>query len=155
MVPANEFARRYLEDLLSFFGLNTRVDDKLDENVVELAVPSRHLNGFLIGQRGQNLRSLQHLMNMVVRRGGYDEITVVIDIAGYRAQANRRLAEKAKALALEVLESGEERTFLPMSAGDRRVIHQTIGEIEGVESESSGEGRDRHVVIRKVINTDN
>lgn len=153
-LPVNEFARRYLEDLLSFFGLNTRVEDSLSEEVVELNVPSSGLNGFLIGKHGQNLRSLQHLMNLVIRRSGYDDITVVVDIAGYKRQRNERLAQHTRSLAEEVLSSGIEKSLLPMSAAERRVIHQVIGEIEGLMSESQGEGRDRHVIIRK-INTDN
>ena len=149
MMPANEFARRYLEDLLSFFGLNTRVEDHVADNTIELMVPSSRLNGFLIGQRGQNLRSLQHLTNMAVRRGGYDEMTVVIDVAGYKKQRYDRLARQARGLAEEVLSSGQPKELEPMNAAERRVVHQAIGEIAGLSSESSGEGRDRHIVIKK------
>ncbi len=149
MMPANEFARRYLEDLLSFFGLNTSVEDQLVDSTVELMVPSSRLNGFLIGQRGQNLQSMQHLTNMAVRRGGYEDVTVVIDVAGYKKQRYERLARQAQGIAEEVLASGQDRELEPMNPAERRVVHQAIGEIEGLSSDSSGEGRDRHIVIKK------
>lgn len=148
-IPVNEFARRYLEDLLSFFGLNTRVEDKLNEGVVELNVPTSALNGFLIGQHGQNLRSIQYLLNLVTRQAGYEETTVVIDIAGYRRQQAERLTKRIVGIIDEVKASGEERKLEPMSAADRRVVHQAVTEADGVESASAGEGRDRAVVIRK------
>ncbi len=149
-MPPNEFARRYLEDLLSFFGLNTRVEDNFNEEdrVVELVVPSSALNGFLIGQRGRNLHSIQHLLNLVVRKEGYEEVAVVVDIAGYKREHYDRLSRQAENIARSVVESGIEQALEPMSAAERRAIHQAISAIEGVNSESAGEGRDRHVVIK-------
>ena len=150
MVPVNEFARRYLEDLLSFFGLNIRVEDNLveEETTVELNVPSTRLNGFLIGQRGRNLRSIQHLTNMAVLRAGYEDMRVVVDVAGYKAQAARRLQKRTQEVA-EGLQSGGQHEFQPMSPAERRVVHKTAGEIEGLSSESVGEGAGRRVVLKK------
>ncbi len=148
MIPAPEFARRYLEDLLSFFGLNTKVEDSESEGVVELAVPSTRLNGFLIGSGGQNLRSLQHLLNTVVHAKGYEGVTVVIDIAGYRKQHQEKVAERAVELAQKAIASGETIHLESMSPADRRAAHQALSEIEGITSDSEGEGRDRHIVIK-------
>src|SRR5680860_1789791 len=61
------YAKKYLEDLLSFFGLNTDVQATREEDVIELSVPSTHLNGFLIGQRGDTLRSVQYLVASALR----------------------------------------------------------------------------------------
>lgn len=146
-MTAKEFAQNYLEDLLSFFGLNTKVDVSQDEHTVELQVPSSSANGFLIGQHGENLRSLQHLTNMALKRGGYEDTAVVIDVAGYKKQRNERLSEHIRKIGEEVKESGEARTLEPMSAYERRVVHQAVSEIDGVSSSSTGEGRDRRVVI--------
>lgn len=147
-VPAPEYARRYLEDLLSFFGLNVRVEANVDDRTVELNVPTSALNGFLIGQHGQNLRSLQYLMNMVLRAQGYEETMVVVDVAGYKRQRHARLAEQAGHMAKEVLSTGQDKHLQPMGAAERRVVHQAIGDIDGVESASEGDGRDRHIVIK-------
>jgi spoIIIJ-associated protein len=68
-VASIDFAQKYLEDLLSFFGLNTSVTARCEEGeeVIELVIPSTHLNGFLIGQRGETLRSLQFLLSMALK----------------------------------------------------------------------------------------
>lgn len=148
MASPNEFARHYLEDLISFFGLNTKVEDNFEEGTVELKVPSTRLNGFLIGQRGQNLRAIQHLTNMAIRSAGFEEVTVVIDVANYKEHRNQRLARKVQGIAADVAASGSEHKLEPMSAYERRVVHKAIGESKGVTSESTGEGRERQVVIK-------
>lgn len=143
-----DFARQFLEDLLSFFGLNTKVDATREDDTIQLNVPSSEQNGFLIGQHGDNLRSLQHLTNMALKRSGTDGLAVVVDVAGYKAQRSERLSEHVKKLAGEVIASDAEKTLEPMSSYERRVVHKTVSEIDGVESESVGEGRDRRVVIK-------
>jgi spoIIIJ-associated protein len=149
MSEPTEFTKQYLEDLLSFFGLNVEVTTKLDERTVEAEVPSTDMNGFLIGQRGDGLRAIQHLANMALKSGGFEDTVAVVDIAGYRAQRNERLAQRIKEAALRVAETGEPHELDPMSAYERRVVHQAVGEVEGVESLSEGEGRDRRVIIKK------
>src|SRR3954451_22515091 len=65
------YAKKYLEDLLSFFGLNTDVYATSDDEVIQLNVPSTHLNGFLIGQRGDNMRALQYLTSTALKNNDY------------------------------------------------------------------------------------
>ncbi len=143
------YAKKYLEDILSFFGLNTDVTAGSDDEVIELSVPSTHLNGFLIGQRGDTLRSLQFLVSTTLRNKQAELHRVNIDIAGYKKQRAERLAKRAEEWVQKVLETGEEYSVQPMNAADRRVVHQVITEHPQLETASEGEGRDRHVVIRK------
>ena len=149
MDSARDTAAKYLEDLLSFFGLNVTVESTEEGQTIELMVPSTHLNGFLIGQRGDTLRALQHLTNMALKRSGYEDVLVSIDVAGYRKQKTEQLTKRVKEIAKEVQTNGEERALEPMSAYERRVTHQVVSEQEGLTTESLGEGRDRHVVIKK------
>jgi spoIIIJ-associated protein len=144
------FAKRYLEDILSFFGLNTDVRAGADEEVIELSVPSTYLNGFLIGQHGQTLRSLQFLVSQTLRQKGAELYRVNIDIADYKRNSNEKLAARAEAWAKEVLDSGEDKHLSPMSPADRRVVHGTLSDYSELSSDSEGEGRDRHIVIKKV-----
>ena len=66
---AIQYAKKYLEDILSFFGLNTDVYASTEDGeVIELDIPSTHLNGFLIGQRGETMRSLQFLVSNALKR---------------------------------------------------------------------------------------
>lgn len=143
-----DFAKKYLEDILSFFGLNTDVKAHMDEDVIELKVPSTRLNGFLIGQRGDTLRSLQYLVSNALRNKDFETTRVNIDIADYKQHRADRLAEKAREWAEEVRGSKETKRLKPMSPADRRVVHQTISEEPNVVSESEGEGRDRYIVLK-------
>lgn len=143
-------AKRYLEDLLSFFGLNTDVHaTSHDEEVIELDIPSTHLNGFLIGARGETVRALQFVISSALRSQGYSHYRVSVDVADYKRHHQERLASQAEAWFKEVKESGQTKELEPMNAADRRVIHQAATDY-GLATESTGEGRDRHIVLKPV-----
>jgi spoIIIJ-associated protein len=142
------YAKKYLEDLLSFFGLNTDVYATSDDEVIQLNVPSTHLNGFLIGQRGENMRSLQYLTSTALKNNGYAHNRVNVDIAEYKKQRADRLRDKAEIWVKEVRDSEQPMNLDPMNAADRRIIHQLAAEY-GLTSESAGEGRERHIVLKK------
>ena len=143
------FARKYLEDILSFFGLNTDVAVTCDDDVIELSVPSTYLNGFLIGQRGDTLRSLQQLISTTLKNREAELTRVNVDIAGYKKQRSERLVEQVKDWIKIVQETGEPRHLSPMNAAERRVVHQAVSEYGDIETHSEGEGRDRHVVLTR------
>jgi len=145
------YARKYLEDILSFFGLNAVVDASCDEDVIELSVPSTHLNGFLIGQRGDTLRSLQLLLSMALRNQSAELTRVNIDVADYKKQRASRLAAQVTEWCQQVMAAGEPMVLKPMNAVDRRVVHHTVSEYGQLESHSEGEGRDRHIIISKQL----
>lgn len=147
MEEAILYAKKYLEDLLSFFGLNTDVHATSDDEVIQLNVPSTHLNGFLIGQHGDNMRSLQYLTSTALKNNDYEHNRVNVDIADYKKQRADRLRERAEAWVKQVRDSGESMDLEPMNAADRRVIHQLAAEY-GLASESAGDGRDRHIVLK-------
>lgn len=141
------YAKKYLEDLLSFFGLNTDVYATSDDEVIELNIPSTHLNGFLIGQRGDTMRSLQFLVGQALRNNGYEYVRVNVDVADYKKQRAERLAEKAQDWIAAVKKSGQPYELNPMNAADRRIVHKVAGDA-GLITESVGEGRDRHIVLK-------
>ena len=144
-----DFAKKYLEDLLSFFGLNTVVTAHLEEDVVELSVPSTHLNGFLIGQRGETLRSLQFLLSMSLRNSEATITRVNIDIANYKRHRADRVAEQVREWCEQVMTTGEPMDLKAMNPADRRTAHRVVAEFGQLKSHSEGEGRDRHLIITK------
>lgn len=146
-----DFAKKYLEDLLSFFGLNTTITAHCDEDeeVIELIVPSTHLNGFLIGQRGETLRSLQFLLSMALKNKEAALTRVNIDVANYKRHRAERVAEQVREWCEQVMASGEEMHLKPMSPADRRTAHRVVGEFGQLASHSEGEGRERHLVVSK------
>jgi spoIIIJ-associated protein len=147
------FAKKYLEDLLSFFGLNTDVYATSDDEVIQLNVPSTHLNGFLIGQRGENMRSLQYLTSTALKNNEYTYTRVNVDIADYKKQRADRLRDQAEEWVKQVRDSGEPMGLKPMNASDRRVVHKLAAEY-GLASDSDGEGRDRHIILKPDENTE-
>ncbi|HXH26519.1 MAG TPA: R3H domain-containing nucleic acid-binding protein [Candidatus Acidoferrum sp.] len=143
------FAKKYTEDLLSFFGLNTDVVTHCDEEVIELLIPSTHLNGFLIGQRGDTLRSLQYILSMVLNNKQAELTRVNIDVANYKHHRAERLAEQVRKWCEQITKTGKEMSLEPMNPADRRVAHGVVGEFGQLTSHSEGEGRDRHLIISK------
>lgn len=145
---AIQYAKKYLEDLLSFFGLNTDVYATTEDNeVIELNIPSTHLNGFLIGQHGETMRSLQFIVSSALKNQNYAVSRVNVDVAEYKKQRSDRLAETAEEWVRKVIESGEPYEVKPMNAADRRTVHKVAADA-GLVSDSVGEGRDRHIVLR-------
>ena len=149
MEEAILYAKKYLEDLLSFFGLNTDVYATNDEDMIELNVPSTHLNGFLIGQHGDTMRSLQYVVSNALRNNGYEYTRVNVDIADYKKQRSQKVAEKAEEWIQQVKKDKKPMDLPPMGSADRRTVHKVANEA-GLETESVGEGRDRHIVLKPV-----
>ena len=150
MEEAIVYAKKYLEDLLSFFGLNTEVYATSEDDVIELEVPSTHLNGFLIGQRGDNMRSMQFLISSALKNQGFEFTRVNVDVAEYKKQRAKRLSEKAEEWMKNVKEGGKPMDLKPMSAADRRTVHKLAQEW-GLISESAGEGPDRHIILKPAV----
>lgn len=149
MEESIQYAKKYLEDLLSFFGLNTDVTASSDGEVIQLSIPSTHLNGFLIGQRGENMRALQFLVSTALKNNDYEFSRVNVDVADYKKQRADRLAKEAQNWIEQVKEQGGELELRPMNAADRRIVHQLASEA-GLATESIGEGRDRRVVLKNL-----
>jgi len=148
MEEAILYAKKYIEDLLSFFGLNTDVHATTeDDEVIELSIPSTHLNGFLIGSHGDNVRSMQYIISMALRNQNFEHVRVNVDVADYKKNRADRLAKAAEEWFREVRDSGQAKSLVPMHAADRRVVHKAATDY-GLETESIGEGRDRHIVLK-------
>lgn len=144
---AIQYAKKYLEDLLSFFGLNTDVYATVDDDVIGLEVPSTHLNGFLIGQHGETVRALQFMVNNALRNNGFENARANVDVADYKKARAQRLADRAEEWVKAVKESGKPLDLQPMNAADRRVIHKLAAE-NNLITESIGLGMNRHVVLK-------
>ena len=141
------YAKKYIEDILSFFGLNTDVRVSCDDEVIELNVPSTHLNGFLIGQRGDTLRSLQQLLSTTLKNKDAAIHRVNLDIADYKRQRYDRLIEQVGDWVKQVRDTKEPYHLQPMNAAERRVVHQAASDYSDITTASEGEGRDRHIVL--------
>lgn len=141
------YSKKYIEDILSFFGLNIDVHVSCDDEVIELTVPSTHLNGFLIGQRGDTLRSFQQLLSTTLKNKDAEIHRVNLDIADYKRQRYDRLVEQVADWVKQVRDTKEPYHLDPMNAAERRVVHQAASDYSDILTQSEGEGRDRHIVL--------
>lgn len=141
-------AREFLEGLLEAYGYEASVGTRiLDEETVEVAADGSEL-GLLVGPRGATLAALQDVTRTVVQhRFPTRTDRIVVDVAGYRQRRVEALQRFTRQIAEEVLGSGTERALEPMSPADRKVVHDTVTDIEGLVTRSEGEDSSRHVVI--------
>lgn len=143
-----EVAKEFIEGLLDRYGLNATVEVReLDDQTVELAANGDGL-GLLVGPKGATLAALQDVTRTVVqRRFPHRTDRILVDVARYRERRIVALRRFTEQVAAEVIESGTERALEPMSAADRKVVHDTVVTIDGVVSSSQGEEPNRFVVV--------
>ncbi len=143
------FATKYLEDLLSFFGVNVAVDSTIDDEVIQLAIPSTSLNSLLIGKEANNLRALQHIVSQALISKNAEIIRVNVDVADYKRQRAERIAERAEEWIRKVRQTGESKR-LNLNAADRRVVHRVASDYSDISTHSEGVGHDRQLIIEKI-----
>ncbi len=140
------FAKKYLEDLLSFFGINVAVEAHVEDDVIELSVPSSESNSLLIGRNAETLRSIQYLVSTTLRNKEAPLSRVNVDIADYKKQRAEKLAAQAREWIEEVRRTGDSH-IADLNAADRRIVHHVAAEYEDIRTFSEGEGRDRRLII--------
>jgi spoIIIJ-associated protein len=140
--------KEFLEGLMSAYGLSAEIAIRtIDDETVELAANGADL-GVLVGPRGSTLAALQDVTRTVVQRHFPSRTDrILVDVAGYRERRSAALQRFSRQLAEEVLQSGEERALEPMSPAGRKVVHDTINEMDGVVTRSEGEDPSRYIVI--------
>jgi spoIIIJ-associated protein len=140
--------RSFLESVLGLLGVDVEVDIDIEEDGLHCDLnTSADDGGLLIGRHGATLDALQYLTLRVLQAEGIDRMRITLDVAGYRTRREKTLRQLAQNAAAKVLDTGEAYHFEPMSAMERRVVHMTVLGIEGLATESEGEGRRRHVVV--------
>lgn len=144
-----EFARTYIADLLSFFGVNVTVDASVEDDVIELSVPATDITSLLIGRNAETLRSFQFLVSTVLRNKDAALSRVNLDIADYKKQRADRLAEQARGWIEEVRKTGSSHVE-QLNAADRRIVHQVATEYSDIKTYSEGEGFERRITITQV-----
>src|SRR5665213_2034972 len=143
-----EAAQQFLSGLIQEFGLDATVSfSEVDEETVQVAATGDDL-GLLVGPRGATLSAIQDLTRTFVQRQSESRTDrILVDVAGYREKRSAALRRFTEGIVAEVKESGTERALEPMSAADRKVVHDAVNEVDGVQTRSEGEDPSRHIVI--------
>jgi spoIIIJ-associated protein len=147
-----EVALHFLEGLMDAIGLDADLDVVSVDGVtyVDVWSPSSSEDmGILIGKRGHTLDSLQELVKSHVQRETNERCRVQVDVEDYRKRRRSRLVQRAQEAAGKVKRSGKPMALEPMSAYERKIVHDTVGTIDGLETASEGEEPERRVVIRR------
>ena len=142
-----ERTEMFLVDLLLNFDPAYSVDVRQasnDEVSVEIHGGDA---GRLIGKNGRTLAALEQIVNAVINRREGSNVRVNVDVGGYKRRRDDRLRQQAQRAADRVRKEGEPVELEPMSAAERRVVHMALAPEPDVLTESTGEGRDRRVVI--------
>jgi spoIIIJ-associated protein len=144
-----EAAKEFVAGLVREFGLTAEVTvAEVDEETVQVSATGDDL-GLLVGPRGATLAAVQDLTRTFVQRQSESRTDrILVDVGGYRQKRAAALQRFAEGIVAEVKESGQERALEPMSPADRKVVHDTVNEIDGVETRSDGIEPSRYVVIQ-------
>ena len=137
----------YLKDVIEKMGVQDVKFSAVQKGEATIIRLDGEKMGTLIGRRGETMESLSYLASLVANRLEGDYIKLGLDVAGYRDKRESDLTALAQRIGAKVRKTGRSFAMEPMNPYERRIIHSAIGKMEGVRSESKGEGRDRRVVI--------
>jgi spoIIIJ-associated protein len=154
--PSEELERQadavadFLEELLERMGIDAIAEPSArgDHMYVDIVDGPEEDLALLVGHEGQTLDAIQELTRMAVGRQLDERIRVVVDVGDHKKHQEDRLADQGRAAAERALESGSEVELEPMNAYERKIVHDAVATVEGVESSSRGEDPHRFVVVR-------
>ena len=140
-------AVEYLREVITLMGVENVTFSAVQKGEATIIRLDGEKLGALIGRRGETMESLSYLASLVANRLEGDYIKLGLDVAGYRDKRESDLTALAQRIGAKVRKTGRSFAMEPMNPYERRIIHSAISKMEGVRSESKGEGRDRRVVI--------
>ncbi|WBB55793.1 R3H domain-containing nucleic acid-binding protein [Verrucosispora sp. WMMD573] len=143
----SEIAADYVEGLLDILDYDGDIDELVSGGRPVVEVVGGRLQN-LVGQRGATLEALQELARLAVFRQTGSPSRLLLDVGGYRASRRKELAAVARNAVEKVKEHGEPVRLEPMSAFERKCVHDVVNAIDGVESESEGVEPSRRIVVR-------
>jgi spoIIIJ-associated protein len=147
-----QVAEEFLAGLLERMGLPAELDSGEVDGVMYvdvLASEDAEGMGLLIGRHGQTLDALQEIVRSAVQRQTEARCRVIVDVEDYRKRRRSQLAERARSVAARVKRTGRPERMEPMSPYERKIVHDTVNAVGGVETASEGEDPQRRVVVRR------
>jgi len=141
----------FLEELLGRMEIDAVAEPEIhgEHMYVDIVGDDEDDLALLIGRHGQTLDAIQELSRMIVGRRLDDRIRVIVDVEGYRRRRESKLVAMAEDAGRRVLRTGREVALEPMNPFERKLVHDAIARLGGLETSSQGEEPGRHVVIRK------
>lgn len=144
-----EFTEKYINQTLGFLNVSPSVEVKEDNNACHVDIQGDDLN-FLIGFRGESLEGLHHFLSIALFREFGEWKDLAVDVNDYRRAKREKLEEMARSFIDRVRFFTEEVDMPPMSAYERKQIHEFVNTYDDVETYSIGEGFGRHIVLKPI-----
>jgi spoIIIJ-associated protein len=146
-----DLAADFVEDLLAKMGIDATAEPNVvnDHMYVDILGDDEDDMALLIGRHGATLEALQELTRMVVGRRLDERCRVIIDVEDYRKRREEKMIDRALQVARRVLETGQEEALDPMNPYERKLVHDAVADLGGLETSSRGEEPERSVVIRR------
>ena len=141
---------KIVEDLLDLMGTSSKVsvsEDK-ENDALMVEIDSENETGLLIGSRGETLKSLQTIVGLIFKNQKGDWRRILVDVADWREKQEKRLQELAQATLSKVRETGETTPLYNLNPAERRIVHMALSNESDIETESRGEGEERHLVVK-------
>lgn len=142
-----EYLKQLLLDITIKMGIKTKVEVKVRENCLKFSLYSDN-NAVLIGKNGRTIESLQTILKAAISNQTRFGININVDVEDYKEKQLHRIEELARNVAKEVLRTGIEVKLDSMNSYERRLVHEEVSKIEGIETISVGEEPNRCVVIK-------
>lgn len=136
-----------LTNVLDLMGVHSQIDIRMEEDIHKVKIDTAGADGLLIGKKGQNLDSLEHLLRRMVGKQLRRSVRMQVDVGGYRQRRVTALKSKAVSLASRVKASGKEMQMEPLPAAERRIVHLALVGDPQVKTYTVGEGDVKNVVI--------
>ena len=145
------------KQLKNFFNelsklMNVTIESEIniiDDNIYNINLVTSN-NSILIGKEGKTLDAVQVLLRQIVQNDLQNKIKINVDISNYKYEQTKKLERNIKNIAKEVLKTKIDTSLDPMNSYNRRIVHTIVSEFSDLETESIGEGKERHVVIKYV-----
>jgi spoIIIJ-associated protein len=140
-------AQEIVNDFLGRLGVDAQAKVFSIEEYLKIEIEGKD-SSLLIGYHGENLRSLKHVLSVMLRRQLSEDAIILVDVSGYMERKEERIKEIAKRAVEKLKKTGKPQSLPAMTSFERRIAHSYISD-EGFTSVSEGEGYDRHIVVKK------
>lgn len=142
--------KKSTEELLKLLGISSNVEVEEDDKneVLKVILDNEKERGLLIGKKGETINSLQMILGMILKNKSGEWKRVQVDIGSWREKQENYLKGLAIKTAERAKETGQPQSLYNLNPVQRRIVHMEISEIDGVISESVGEGSERYLIVK-------
>ena len=141
-----DFVQNYITDIIEGMGLEVSLSTKYEDGFIRIKISTNH-NSILIGKNGRTLQALNQVVRCATNFTYKKRVRILLDINDYKEEKYVKLASMAKREAIKVSKTKITAVLDPMTADERRIIHNAIANFKNIRTVSEGEGKNRHITI--------